>query len=198
MAGKVEKRREDLRVRLIEIAEKRISEGGITHVRARDLATEAECAVGAIYNVFGDLNDIIIAVNGRTFSRIGKTVAASIKDQDDLSPTDVLIKMSHAYLHFASEHKNEWRTLFDLQMSIDRDVPDWYMAELQRLFQFIYKPLQQVFPDMSETDLALMTRSLFSSVHGIVLLGLERRISAVPTEELERMIEMVLRKVTEK
>ena len=42
-----------------------------------------------------------------------------------------------------------------------------------------------------------MTRALFSSVHGIVLLGLERRISGVPPEKLERMIELVLSNIAE-
>ncbi|WP_208351697.1 TetR/AcrR family transcriptional regulator [Pseudaestuariivita rosea] len=196
MARKVEKRREELRVKLIDIAEKRVADGGINNVRARDLAQEAGCAVGAIYNVFTDLDTLVMAVNGRTFSRIGKAVGASIEGQGDLPPTDILIRMSHAYLKFASENKNEWRTLFDLQMSIEREVPKWYNEELQRLFMYIHAPLQKLFPDMPDDDLHLMVRALFSSVHGIVLLGLERRISAVPVDELERMIEMVLRNVT--
>ena len=57
MAGKVAVRREVLRKSLIDIATQRIARDGLSALRARDLAGDAGCAVGAIYNVFGDLND---------------------------------------------------------------------------------------------------------------------------------------------
>ena len=196
MSGKVEKRRSELRIRLIDIAEARIARGGMGSIKARDLATEADCAVGAIYNVFGDLHDIIIAVNGRTFQRIGKTVAQSLEGHEGASPTDRLIVMSFAYLDFAAENPRTWRTLFDIRMSTEMDVTDWYMAELERLFGFIAGPVRECFPDLADEEVALMTRALFSSVHGIILLGLENRISGVPRDQLKHMIELVLRQAT--
>ena len=105
--------------------------------------------------------------------------------------------MSCAYLEFAATNPNRWRTLFDLRMSTDMDVPSWYMAELDRLFGFIAGPVRECFPDLSATDTALMTRALFSSVHGIILLGLENRISGVPSDQLKHMIALILRQATE-
>ncbi len=196
MTGKVEKRRGALREKLIDIAETRIREDGISAIKARDLAKRADCAVGAIYNVFDDLHDIIIAVNGRTFARLGHAVAQSLVDKKALPPTERLIAMSCAYLEFAASNPKLWRTLFDVRMTKDMDVPQWYMAELERLFGFIAGPVRECFPDMSGPEAGLMTRALFSSVHGIVLLGLENRISGVPEDQLEHMIAMILRQVT--
>ncbi len=196
MADKAGKRRSDLRARLIDIAEARIEQDGMQAIKARDLAREAGCAVGAIYNVFDDLHDIIIAVNGRTFHRIGQAVAQSLKDMGAAPPTERLIAMSHAYLAFAAGHPRIWRSLFDIRMSTDMDIPDWYMDELEHLFGFIAGPVSECFPDLPEEEVALMTRALFSSVHGIVLLGLEKRISGVPAEALERMISMLLQQTT--
>lgn len=192
MAGKVEKKREELRRKLIDIGEKRITDGGISQIRARELAHDAGCAVGAIYNVFGDLNDLVMAVNGRTFKRLGTHVVESVNANPGAQPVQVLITMGHAYLDFAMHNTNAWRTLFDLEMSTDQEVPDWYLTELEQLLGLIAKPLMQNFPQMSREDVMLMTRGLFSSIHGIVLLGLEKRISAVPTEQLERMISLIL------
>ena len=196
MTGKVEQRRTELRQRLIDIAEARIAEDGMAAIKARDLAKRADCAVGAIYNVFGDLNDIIIAVNGRTFQRIGAAVAKSLEGREGDTPTDRLIAMSLAYLDFAAANPKTWRTLFDIRMSTEMAVPDWYMSELGRLFGYIAGPVSECFPDMSDDEVNLMTRALFSSVHGIVLLGLENRISGVPGDELERMIALVLVQAT--
>jgi AcrR family transcriptional regulator len=197
MAGKVEKRRNDLRNRLIDIAEARINEAGLSAIKARDLAKRAECAVGAIYNVFGDLQDIIIAVNGRTFKRLGSRVAQSLEGKESLPPTDRLIAMSCAYLEFASANPKAWHALFDVRMTKDMAVPQWYLDELERLFGFIAGPVRECFPVMSDEDIALMTRALLSSVHGIVLLGIENRISGVPEDQLQRMIALILRQATE-
>ena len=196
MTTKADQRREKLRLRLIDIAEATIAADGLSAIKARGLAKKAECSVGAIYNVFDDLQDIIIAVNGRTFHKLGQTVAQSLTGLETAPPTERLIAMSYAYMGYAAENPLSWRALFNLRMSIDMDVPEWYMKEMERLFGFIAGPVQECFPDLNPTDVALMTRALFSSVHGIVLLGLEHRISAVPGPHLKRMIALLLQEAT--
>jgi len=124
MAGKVEKKRAELRRKLIDLGETRIATGGIEQIKARDLASEAGCAVGAIYNVFGDLNDLVMAVNGRTFKRLGSHVVEAVNASPDAAPVETLIIMGHAYLDFAMTNTHAWRTLFDLEMSTDQEVPD--------------------------------------------------------------------------
>lgn len=198
MAKAAETRRNALRATLIDLAEAEIEVHGITAIKARPLAKAAGCSVGAIYNVFGDLEDIVIAVNGRTFRKLGQFVAASLEGKTQLPPTERLVAMSFAYLDYASEHPRLWRALFDLQMSTDMDVPDWYLEELARLFSYIDGPVHECFPHMDAAQVGLMTRALFSSIHGIVLLGLENRISAVPRDQIRNMIALILRAATEK
>lgn len=196
MARDTKKRRDDLRERLIDIAEDEIREHGIASLRARKLAEQAGCAVGAIYNVFDDMTGLVLAVNGRTFHRMGSNVMATVAEMPSASPVDRLVAIAGGYLQFASDNPNLWRALFDIEMTSDRDVPEWYMKELSQLFTIISGPLAELNPDSSAQDIDLMTRTLFSSVHGIVLLGLERRISGVPLERMEQMIEYLLRNVT--
>lgn len=196
MASKSQVRREQLRERLVEAAELRIARDGLHELRARDLAGDAGCAVGAIYNVFDDLNAIIMAVNGRTFLKLEEFVAGSFDGSEE--PVQRLIAMSTAYLRFAQENTRLWRALFDLQMRADGPVPDWYRDALKGLFAYIADPVGQLFPELDRVELELMTRALFSSVHGIVTLGLENRISGVPPEQIERMITQVLSRIGNK
>ena len=182
-----------MRDRLIDIAEARVREGGIGALRARDLAGEAGCAVGAIYNVFDDMTGLVLAVNGRTFRRLGAEVSAKVAAVDDARPVERLVTMAKGYLSFAAANPRLWRGLFDVEMSTEQDVPRWYLDELGRLFSIISGPLAEMFPDKPASEIDLMTRALFSSVHGIVLLGLEKRISGVPVERIEEQIEFLLR-----
>ncbi|MEQ9039216.1 MAG: TetR/AcrR family transcriptional regulator [Silicimonas sp.] len=196
MARDTAKRREDLRERLLDIAEGEIRENGLASLRARALADQAGCAVGAIYNVFEDMTGLVLAVNGRTFRKMGAFVSDTIKAHPDASPTENLILIAKAYLAFASDNPNLWRALFEVEMSTEGSVPAWYLDELGRLFSIISSPISELHPEASATEVDLMTRTLFSSVHGIVLLGLEKRISGVPRERMEDMIEYLLKSVT--
>ena len=195
MASKTEQRRQDLRDKLTDAAESIITTKGAGEVKARELAKLADCSVGAIYNAFGDLNDLIMAVNGRTFRALGSHVSSAL-DGHNVPPQQQLIIMSHAYLDFAAKNTLTWRALFDLQMSTDMKVPDWYLRELGQVFALIAAPLRILFPNWDKPKIDLMTRALFSSVHGIVLLGLEKRISGVPMDQIEDMIAVVLANVT--
>lgn len=51
MAIETEIRREDLRNKLIELGEAIIAEHGLSALKARTLAAEAGCSVGAIYHI---------------------------------------------------------------------------------------------------------------------------------------------------
>lgn len=195
MAGKVAERRKVLREDLVKIAEATIAQSGLTSLRARDLAAEAGCAVGAIYNVFGDLNDLVLAVNARTFHALGAEVAAALADAEQ-TPTDQLIVMAQAYHHFASRHHNLWRALFDIERAEGETAPDWYLAEMGQLFTFIHDPLAALNPDTGAEELILLTKALFSSVHGIVLLGLDEASAGVQSDNIDAMIALILKRLT--
>ena len=192
MARDTEKRRAELREKLIDIAEVEIRDHGSGSLRARALAEEAGCAVGAIYNVFDDMTGLVLAVNGRTFERLGADVSAAVAQKSDEPPVERLIVIAREYVAFAADAPNLWRALFDVEMTAET-VPAWYMEQLGHLFAIIAAPLAELDPKASRSDIDLRTRTLFSSVHGIVLLGLERRISGVPLPRIEQMIDYLLR-----
>lgn len=191
MAGKVQARRAALRDTLIINAERRIAANGLKTLRARDLAQDAGCALGAIYNVFGDLDDLVLAVNARTFKQLGATVAEALADAPQ-DATQQLIVMSHAYHAFAAQHFNLWRALFDIERARGEAAPEWYLQEMAQLFAYIDAPLSVIFPDHDAETRGLLTRGLFSSVHGIVLLGLDEASAGVPAPHLDKMISLIL------
>jgi len=194
MAGKVAARRAALRETLILSAERRIAEGGLEALKARDLAKDAGCALGAIYNVFEDLHELVLEVNARTFKRLGAAVAGEL-DQAADDPVERLVVMGQAYHHFATREYLSWRTLFDVARTTEMPTPEWYLAEIEKLFAYIAAPLGQLFPESSNEERVLLTRGLFSSVHGIVFLGLDRVNSGVPVAQIDHTISLILKRL---
>jgi AcrR family transcriptional regulator len=179
---KTEIRRDDLRKRLIDLAEIQIAQGGAASLKARDLATQAGCSLGAIYNVFDDIPALVMEVNLRTFGRLG-VIAGHAQGLD---------AMGQAYLRFASANFHLWRALFDLPPG---PVPDWYQAALDAMFALIEGPILALFPALPVADQNLMVRALFSAVHGIVLLGLQGPDQPGPPTDVARMVSLVLGEV---
>lgn len=189
MSQRTKDRHATLRTLLIDLAQTQIANEGLGSLKARPLATQAGCSVGAIYNVFDDLHGLILEVNARTFKAMGRDIAQSIPDAE---PLEQLIAMAQAYLKFATAHRNTWDALFRLKHVVDTPRPDWYLAEMSRLFEIIEKPLSDIRPDLAPADLELLTRALFSSIHGIVVMGIDGFSGGVPTDQLEKMIAITL------
>jgi AcrR family transcriptional regulator len=195
---KTAERRQNLKDSLIALAEHIIDRQGLSAVRARDLAAQAGCAVGAIYNVFADLDDLILAVNQRTLTEIEAELArsAGLVGQGDIEDVpqaiDHLVRLALAYLHFAAARTQRWRALFEHRMPEGKPLPDWYAARRQGLFAFVEQPLRVLRPDLTPKQTALLARSLFSAVHGIVILGLEEKIGDISVPELEEQLATVV------
>jgi AcrR family transcriptional regulator len=193
-------RRQQLGDALIRAAERAIGERGLSGLKARDLAQEVGCAVGAIYNVFADLDELVLRANLRTLAKFEAVIEASpaaSKRSGGAGRAEAaiadLIRLAEVYLQFASEHRLAWRALFEHRMAGGRPPPDWYMKEQVRLFRYIEEPLRALQPDLGEEGRSLLARSLFSAVHGIVSLGLDEKLLALPIGVLREQVETVVR-----
>ncbi len=194
---KREERRRELTERLVTAAEKLITANGLGALRARDVAREADCALGGIYTVFEDMDALALQVNARTFRALGGEVAAAVAEHRDGPPVNRLIAMANAYFVYAQNNTTRWQALFDTQLTADDSAtPDWYQGAVGQLFEIIAEPVRTLRPDLSEHDVGLLVRGLFASVHGIVLLSVQSRISAVPAPEVPKVMEMMLRAAT--
>ena len=78
-------------------------------------------------------------------------------------------------------------------MAAGKDVPDWYLDEQMRLFRHVEEPVAVLLPDIAAPRRALVARSLFSAVHGMVILGLEDKLQALPRDALHEQVRLIIR-----
>jgi AcrR family transcriptional regulator len=174
--------RDDLRTRLIDAAEGRIASQGLTGLKARDVTGDAGCALGALYNVFEDLDDLIIHVSSRTLKKMGSSLAAT--QEKGLTPKQALAALAQGYVTFALNNRTLWSALFNHRLPQGRQVPDWHLADHAALIKQIVTPLALLRPDLTTDDLHLRARTLFAAVHGVVLLALEGRFVGAPQDKI--------------
>lgn len=182
--------RQRLEARMIDIAERMIASEGLDAVQARRIAREADCSVGTIYNVFGGLDGLIIAVNARTLKALGEKLETASRAADRGSLEDKLLALALAYLSFAFEQVNRWRALFGHRMEPGKDVPQSYRDEQNALFARVEECLRGVIAATPERFSA--ARALFSAVHGILVMGLDHKLGQSDADETERQVRFLV------
>jgi AcrR family transcriptional regulator len=185
-------RREKLRDDLIRAAERMIAERGLAGLKTRDLAREIDCANGAVYNLVADVDELILRVGSRTLLRLDAALSAA-ESTGELSPQETLVRIAIAYCDFAAENLQLWRALFEHRMDADKILPNWSVDDQMHLFRHIHQPLAALLPKRSPEELSITARSLFSAVHGMVALGLEQKLVAVPLPALRKEIAGLVR-----
>lgn len=190
--SKALERRQKLRGDLILAAEQMIASRGLAGLKTRDLARQIGCANGAVYNLVTDVDELILRVGSRTLHRLDAMLSAA-ESAGEPSPQETLVRIAIAYCDFAAENLQLWRALFEHRMEADKNVPDWSVDDQMQLFRHIYAPLAALFPKRSPDELGITARSLFSAVHGMVALGLEQKLVAVPLPALRKEIAGLVR-----
>jgi AcrR family transcriptional regulator len=181
-----------LKARILQIVEGILETEGLPAVQARRVAQEADCSVGTLYNVFGGLDGMIVEANAQTlrsFGRVAETGLVRVASE----PLDVqLMTLALAYLDFATTHRLRWKAIFNHQMADGAPVPIFYKAEQAKLFGMIEQSLV-LSPAMRDAETrGRGARALFSSIHGIVVIALDRKLGEFDARDAELQVRFLI------
>jgi AcrR family transcriptional regulator len=190
--AKTLERREKQREALISAAEKAIAAKGLSGLKSRELAAEIGVANGAVFNLVDNMDELILRVGSRTLARLDSALSKA-ESAGAPSPAEALVHIAVAYCDFGADNLELWRALFEHRMAPEKPVPEWAVEEQMSLFRHIYHPLAKLFPKWSKDELSITARSLFASVHGMVSLGLEQKLIAVPVAALRDEIATIVK-----
>ena len=192
-SGKMEMsaKRKAQRELLIEAVERKIERDGFAELRIRELAAEVGIALGGVYNLVEDMNQLILLVSERTLIRMNEALTASVHEA--VQPIDKLCAVAVTYCRFARKNLNLWRALFEYRIAEGSDLPDWQSNAQFAAFRHVAGPLAQLVPDVGKGTVDLVARTFFAAVHGVVAIGLEGKLLAVPVAALERQVVLLVR-----
>jgi AcrR family transcriptional regulator len=172
------------RVLMLGIARGIIASKGLRLLKVRDVAEAADCSIGSVYNEFGDFDGLILAVNRETVEELSAHLGSVPADD----PIRQLRGLAATYLEFFSQHANLLRSLYEHRMEDDRPFPEDILLMVMRAFALMHQPLVRLLPERDPKDIAMLARLMFSAVHGIISLGLEERMVAVPPDSLRQQV----------
>lgn len=186
--------RDRQRAALIEIAETVLAHEGLAAVQARRIAKDAGCAVGTLYNIFGDIDGLILAANERTLQTLGTVLQTAASKAENTGLQSRLMALASAYLDFATAHPRRWRAVFEHRLPEGRELPASYAEDRRRLLALIEHQLTNAIADPQQRSDA--AHALFCAVHGIVQLSLDEKLSTFDPANCQRQIHFIVENVT--
>ncbi|HWU00910.1 MAG TPA: WHG domain-containing protein [Terriglobales bacterium] len=177
----------DRRQPLVAATENIIKNKGLAAVKARDIADAAGVGLGSVY-YNRDLDDLILEANANTLTRLEKALGNGAKGD----PATRLVAMAEAYLQFADENTLSWKALFEHKLPAGKALPEWYLGHQLRLFDKVDDALREISPELSRSQSAALARTIFSAVHGVVILGLEEKLGIVPPKSLRQQLKILI------
>lgn len=187
---KQNEKRSLLKQKVFDAAFERINQDGLTGLRARDIAKDAGCSLGSLYNAYQDLDDLILNVNSRVLEMLKEDISTNAVE--DQNADAALANLAVNYMNFAYTHYNLWTSLFGHTMQDNAPIPDWYTEQTNATFLTLIAPLLKLRPELDEAQAFILVRTLFSAVHGIITINLQERFISIPKDMLEvQLVEFV-------
>ncbi len=191
MAGRKPLDRDKISTDVLDRAAGIIAERGIGALNARELAQGAGIAVGTLYNIYGNLDRLVLRLNARTLDRLCDRLEAEALKADH--PVDQMAAMARAYIDFADEQPLVWRSVFDHQSTGDAARADWYSSSIERIATLAVRILSPIFPANQRRAARRVATIIWAGVHGICALAQGGNLRHVTHADPKRLAEDLVR-----
>ena len=155
--------REELAAMILTEGHRQLADVGYARFSARELAKRIGYSIGTLYNVFGSLDQLMLAINGVTLDHWRTYLQVRLEH----APAQERLKSAiSAYFEFAILNRQAWTALYDFRLPEGSEAPRSYTAKVEAIFDIVVTEVAAVLrPDRCDRAPAL-ARSLLASVHG--------------------------------
>ena len=164
MARRADHSPEELKALLIEAGHGLMAERGFAAFSGREAARRAGYTVGTIYNVFGSLDEYILAINTRTFQLWTDWLEAELARCG--AKDDRIAALVRAYFEFAEANERIWMAIYDHRrrpgLALDPDG----IRQRRALTAIVDREVARALDVPVSAKTMRLTRSLLAIVHG--------------------------------
>jgi len=177
---------EELRELILRAATEVIESDGLAGLSAREIARRIGYSPGTLYNVFENLDDLVLTIEARLLDRLDARLNEVPASHD---PATHLRLLAGAYLKFTHENPKLWNLLFEHHMPAGHNVPPWYQVKLDQLMGRIEKAVEPLVGDSEPSAAKRAARVLWAGVHGITSLSTADKLSNITLEATGALVD---------
>jgi AcrR family transcriptional regulator len=191
MTPKTARNRDEIRLKVLDAAEAIVAADGHAGLSARRVASAAGCAVGMVYLLFKNRDDMVLQINGRTIDQLYDHLRARYPENPQDAPEEALVALARAYIAYAQAETPRWSMLFEYVVPKGDEVPEWYRHKRARAFDLVKAALRAFTRD--EIRITHASHVLLSSVYGICALRFRQRLAFPGEQSPEEMVDMLVK-----
>jgi AcrR family transcriptional regulator len=182
MARRSDHSREELHRMALKAARTIVAQRGLRGLSTRRIARKMGYSPGTLYQLFDDLDELILRLNTETLEALFE---ACRDIPFDAEPETILQELAQRYISFVSEHSRLWSALFEHRLPAGRETPAWYEERVRKLLGLAEKALLSLFPEEEERRVH-EAQVLWAGLYGIASLASAQKLAR--TEAPHRMV----------
>ena len=184
MARRADHNREELHQLVLAAAQRIVEESGFQALSARTVADSIGYSPGTLYNLFDNIDDLVVHVNGTTldalFAELHNAPAIGRPEAD-------VAALCSRYLAFQDQNPNLCGLLFDYTQAQGYAPPEWYRRKIIRGLEILGSALLPLFPTGRDNDVSDAARTLWASLQGICSLSANGKLDVVGGQSRDAM-----------
>lgn len=154
--------RAELETLIVDAGHGLLAETGYAGFSAREVAKRIGYSVGTLYNVFESIDELMLAINTRTFVEWAGWIAGRLAAANG----DRIAMLVESYFDFATANRNLWMAIYDHRLPEGSVIPDRYAQQRRTLTAIVEGEILRVLPADRQDLAPSLTRSLLAIVHG--------------------------------
>lgn len=189
MARRSDHSREELYEMALTTAREIVEAEGFRALTARNVADAMGYSPGTLYNLFANLDDLVIHLNGQTLDVLYDRLSA-LKSRKE--PEKDLRAFAEVYIGFLGDHPNLWSTLFEYRLPAGTPLPEWFRTKIVKLLGLVEDTLSPLFAEDDTAGRAEAARVLWAGLHGICSLSADGKLTVVTSHSVTALADSLV------
>jgi AcrR family transcriptional regulator len=189
MRRRAQEKRKRVFIRALSAAKEIGMVDGLAGLTARRIALRVPCSVGTLYNVFGNLDTLILHLNGQTLDGLYEALTdVEISDE----PKAAVRQITKCYRRYTVENALLWSVIFEHVWPAEYVLPEWYPEKIHRLLAILARALKPLLPGAGDDKVLQAASVLWSGLHGINSLAVTGKIGLISSESANAMTDLMV------
>ena len=172
----------------VEAATKIVAKQGFRKLSTRRIAARIGYSAGTLYQLFDNLDDIILHVNAKTLDGL---IEACHDVDFAAGPEASLYDLAARYIGYTSQNRSLWNSVFEHSLPRGRAAPAWFIEKRQTLIGFGERAIAPLFQPGEETVRYHEAHVLWAGLYGIASLATAGKLPAGESPQL--MVQSLIR-----
>ena len=192
MARRSDHNRDELKELALNAAHEIVVKEGYRELSARKIASKIGYTAGTLYNLFSDLNELVLHMNAKTLDSFYETLEHEV--QSAKNKEQAIYKTGKCYVDFSHKNYQLWNMLFEHHVPRPKGakLPAWYEKKMYKPFSVLENALLP-YVKGNKGKCSHYTKVLWAGLHGICILSISGKLATTGSESAHSLANSLIK-----